>query len=161
MERRAEAITSAPAIVARVAHTEADATPLDEDCLFAVVANGTLSAAQSSAISHELNAALVDHDGAFTPIGWVAAPGVIAAIVLGVLVLALAILGGCAWWRWKPRPLRVFLSYRVNSDKDLAQTLFERLMEEGIDVWYASRPDHTCQRPLTPPVITHAPPPLP
>ena len=65
--------------------------------------------------------------------------GLIAGIVLGVLVLALAILGGCAWWRWKPRPLRIFLSYRVNSDKDLAQTLFERLTEEGIDVWCAAQ----------------------
>ena len=138
-ERRAEAITSAPAIVARIAHTEADATPLDEDCLFAIVVNGTLSAAQISAISNRLNAALVNSDGPTLAHGQVAESGLIAGIVLGVLVLALAILGGCAWWRWKPRPLRIFLSYRVFSDADLAKTLFERLTEEGIDVWCASQ----------------------
>ena len=128
-----------PLFVARIANTEADATPLEEDCLFAVVVNGTLGAAQISAISNGLNAALVNSDGPTLAHGQVAESGLIAGIVLGVLVLALAILGGCAWWRWKPRPLRIFLSYRVNSDKDLAQTLFERLTEEGIDVWCAAQ----------------------
>lgn len=136
-ERRAQAITNAPAIVARVAHAEAEAAPLDEDCVFVVVVNGTLSNAQISAITRGLNAALVSSDGPTLAHGQVAESGVIAGIVLGVLVVALAILSGCVWWRWKPRPLRIFLSYRVFSDADLAQTLFERLTEEGIDVWCA------------------------
>ena len=68
--------------------------------------------------------------------GEVAESGVIAGVVVGVLALSLGILGGCAWWRWKPRPMRIFISYRVVSDSDLAQALFEELTALGFNVWW-------------------------
>ena len=109
---------------------------LETDCLFVIVVNGTLTAAQILKISRDLNAALVHNDGPILAPGEVAESGLVAGVVLSVLVLAVGVIAGYVWWRCKPRPLRIFLSYRVFSDADLARTLFERLTDEGIDVWW-------------------------
>ena len=70
------------------------------------------------------------------PKGYVVAPAAIAAIVLGALLLTTAIVLYALWVRCRPRPLRIFLSYRVAADADVAQALYERLTGGGYKAWW-------------------------
>ena len=128
------AVDDTPATVYSVAQAAATAMPLGDGCEFVVLVDAALSASVVHRITEKLGATLVD--GPALPSGDVVEAPVVAVMVLSGLVLALGIIGGGAWWRWKPRPMRVFLSYRVFSDADLAQALFEQLTLVGVDVWW-------------------------
>ena len=108
--------------------------PFGDGCEFVVIVDATLSASMVHRITEKLGAILIE--GPALPSGDVVEAPAIAAMVVSGLVLTLGVLGGGAWWRWRPRPMRVFLSYRVFSDADLAQALFEQLTGAGVDVWW-------------------------
>ena len=107
------------------------ATPLAHDCLLRLELAGALTRKEADQIAALLHADVTE--SSLPPV--VVVPAGAVAAVLGAIALMGSTLGLLAWWRWKPRPLRVFLSYRVAADADLASALYERLTEAGIDAW--------------------------
>jgi hypothetical protein len=135
--RRVRAISKTLRAIANLTDETAHGKTLEANCLFEIIVQTRLSAAQTSALGAHLQAK------GFDLLRVTHSPRLLSYRLLTVLsfsaVLALAVV--TCWianvkLRRGRRSMRVFLSYRVAADAELARALFVRLTEAGVDVWW-------------------------